>query len=80
MILNIFLNQAWCVFICFSCCGAGTAADTEYTTQIISANIELHRLETQKKVLLTLVLVSCIYFNQLSFFGREYIKKKLEII
>ncbi|XP_057289480.1 proteasome subunit beta type-7-like [Hydractinia symbiolongicarpus] len=31
------------------CCGAGTAADTEYTTQIISANIELHRLETQKK-------------------------------
>lgn len=34
----------------FSCCGAGTAADTEYTTLIISANIELHRLETQKKV------------------------------
>jgi len=31
------------------CCGAGTAADTEYTTQIISANIELHRLETGKK-------------------------------
>jgi len=31
------------------CCGAGTAADTEYTTLIISANIELHRLETQKK-------------------------------
>jgi len=31
------------------CCGAGTAADTEYTTNIISANIELHRLETQKK-------------------------------
>lgn len=31
------------------CCGAGTAADTEYTTFIISANIELHRLETGKK-------------------------------
>jgi len=31
------------------CCGAGTAADTEYTTAIISANIELHRLETGKK-------------------------------
>lgn len=30
------------------CCGAGTAADTEYTTNIISANIELHRLETGK--------------------------------
>ena len=40
----------------FSCCGAGTAADTEYTTQIISANIELHRLETQKKV--------CFYLNR----------------
>merc|ERR1719219_3245802 len=31
------------------CCGAGTAADTEYTTMIISANLELHRLETGKK-------------------------------
>lgn len=31
------------------CCGAGTAADTEYTTQIISANIQLHKLETGRK-------------------------------
>ena len=34
----------------FSCCGAGTAADTEYTTEMISAEIELHRLATGRKV------------------------------
>ncbi|XP_039269902.1 proteasome subunit beta type-7-like [Styela clava] len=28
------------------CCGAGTAADTEMTTQMISSNLELHRLDT----------------------------------
>ncbi|XP_018554681.2 proteasome subunit beta type-7 isoform X2 [Lates calcarifer] len=28
------------------CCGAGTAADTEMTTQIISSNLELHGLST----------------------------------
>ncbi|XP_070531785.1 proteasome subunit beta type-7-like [Ptychodera flava] len=28
------------------CCGAGTAADTEMTTQLISSNIELHQLST----------------------------------
>lgn len=29
-----------------SCCGAGTAADTEMTTQMISSQLELHRLNT----------------------------------
>ncbi|XP_002733045.1 proteasome subunit beta type-7-like [Saccoglossus kowalevskii] len=28
------------------CCGAGTAADTEMTTQMISSQLELHRLST----------------------------------
>ncbi|XP_068191765.1 proteasome subunit beta type-7 isoform X2 [Antennarius striatus] len=28
------------------CCGAGTAADTEMTTRIISSNLELHSLST----------------------------------
>ncbi|CAL1525912.1 unnamed protein product [Lymnaea stagnalis] len=31
------------------CCGAGTAADTEMTTQMISAELELHRLNTGRK-------------------------------
>ncbi|CAI8039016.1 Proteasome subunit beta type-7 [Geodia barretti] len=31
------------------CCGAGTAADTEYTTLQISSELELHRLETGRK-------------------------------
>ncbi|XP_061703494.1 proteasome subunit beta type-7 isoform X2 [Syngnathoides biaculeatus] len=31
------------------CCGAGTAADTEITTQIISSNLELHALSTGRR-------------------------------
>ncbi|PPQ64453.1 hypothetical protein CVT24_008463 [Panaeolus cyanescens] len=31
------------------CCGAGTAADTEFTTALISSNMELHGLETGRK-------------------------------
>lgn len=32
------------------CCGAGTAADTEMITQLISSNLELHRLNTGRIV------------------------------
>ncbi|XP_063234673.1 proteasome subunit beta type-7 [Bacillus rossius redtenbacheri] len=32
------------------CCGAGTAADTEMTTQMISSQLELHRLNTGRVV------------------------------
>ncbi|KAI8993581.1 proteasome subunit beta type-7 [Pilobolus umbonatus] len=31
------------------CCGAGTAADTEFTTNLISSQMELHRLATGRK-------------------------------
>ncbi|XP_072310181.1 proteasome subunit beta type-7 isoform X1 [Eucyclogobius newberryi] len=31
------------------CCGAGTAADTEMTTQLISSNLELHALSTGRQ-------------------------------
>jgi 20S proteasome subunit beta 2 len=31
------------------CCGAGTAADTEYTTEMVSRKLELHRLQTQRE-------------------------------
>ncbi|WAR30224.1 PSB7-like protein [Mya arenaria] len=30
------------------CCGAGTAADTEMTTQMISSQLELHKLNTAR--------------------------------
>jgi len=33
------------------CCGAGTAADTEFTTAMISSNMELHALSTGRKPL-----------------------------
>jgi len=32
------------------CCGAGTAADTEMTTQMIASQLELHRLNTNRIV------------------------------
>ncbi|KAK0525155.1 proteasome core particle subunit beta 2 [Tilletia horrida] len=31
------------------CCGAGTAADTEFITQLISSNVQLHELHTGRK-------------------------------
>ena len=31
------------------CCGAGTAADTEFTTALISSRLELHRFATGRK-------------------------------
>ncbi|OWK10675.1 PSMB7, partial [Cervus elaphus hippelaphus] len=33
-------------FSVLTCCGAGTAADTDMTTQLISSNLELHSLST----------------------------------
>eukprot|EP00731_Ephydatia_muelleri_P024863 Em0016g1134a len=38
------------------CCGAGTAADTEYTTEMISSQLELHRLSTGRKLRVTTAL------------------------
>jgi len=32
------------------CCGAGTAADTEYVTRMISSQLELHRMNTGRQV------------------------------
>lgn len=32
------------------CCGAGCAADTEYTTKMVSSQLELHRLNTGRQV------------------------------
>lgn len=34
----------------FSCCGAGTAADTSMTTKMVSSQLELHRLNTNRVV------------------------------
>ncbi|KAH8923938.1 N-terminal nucleophile aminohydrolase [Atractiella rhizophila] len=56
------------------CCGAGTAADTEFTTALISSNIHLHSLSTGRKprvvtamtmlkqMLFQSVFHSCCYF------------------
>jgi 20S proteasome subunit beta 2 len=46
------------------CCGAGTAADTEFTTALISSNIELHSLTTGRK---PRVVTAMTMFKQMLF-------------
>lgn len=48
----------------FSCCGAGTAADTVMVTALISSNLELHRLNTGRVVP---VIVACRMLKQMLF-------------
>ncbi|XP_078046019.1 proteasome beta2 subunit [Augochlora pura] len=52
------------------CCGAGTAADTEMTTQMISSQLELHRLNTGRIVP---VCTANAMIKQLLFRYRGYI-------
>lgn len=44
------LTQSHCVRVHSSCCGAGTAADTENTTNTISSQLKLLRLNTGREV------------------------------
>ncbi|KAG2185819.1 hypothetical protein INT43_002256 [Umbelopsis isabellina] len=46
------------------CCGAGTAADTEFTTNMISSQLELHRLSTGRK---TRVVTAMTLLKQMLF-------------
>lgn len=46
------------------CCGAGTAADTEFTTALISSNIELHSLTTGRQ---PRVVTAMTMFKQMLF-------------
>lgn len=50
------------------CCGAGTAADTEFTTALISSNMEMHSLSIGRKprvvtamTMLKQMLFRCVY-------------------
>uniref|UniRef100_A0AAV1T5H4 Proteasome subunit beta n=1 Tax=Peronospora matthiolae TaxID=2874970 RepID=A0AAV1T5H4_9STRA len=47
------------------CCGAGTAADTENTTALISSQLELHRLNTstQSRVVTAMTLLKRMLFQ-----------------
>lgn len=50
------------------CCGAGTAADTEFTTALISSKIELHRMATgkQPRVVTALTMLKRLLFRNAS--------------
>eukprot|EP01104_Vermistella_antarctica_P007670 TRINITY_DN1880_c0_g2_i3.p1 TRINITY_DN1880_c0_g2~~TRINITY_DN1880_c0_g2_i3.p1 ORF type:complete len:294 (+),score=88.28 TRINITY_DN1880_c0_g2_i3:39-884(+) len=47
------------------CCGAGTAADTEKTTEMISSRLELHRLATERepRVITALTMLKKMLFR-----------------
>ena len=47
------------------CCGAGTAADTEFTTALISSKLELHRFATgrQSRVVTAMTLLKQMLFK-----------------
>ncbi|RUS25449.1 proteasome subunit beta type-7 [Jimgerdemannia flammicorona] len=49
------------------CCGAGTAADTEFTTSLISSQLELHSLATgrQPRVETALTMLKQMLFNRI---------------
>uniref|UniRef100_A0A1Q3FDV3 Proteasome subunit beta n=1 Tax=Culex tarsalis TaxID=7177 RepID=A0A1Q3FDV3_CULTA len=56
------------------CCGAGTAADTEMTTNMIASNLELHRLNTGRTVP---VVVANTMLKQFLFRYQGYISAAL---
>ncbi|KAI9359570.1 nucleophile aminohydrolase [Zopfochytrium polystomum] len=47
------------------CCGAGTAADTEFTTNLISSKLELHSLQTgrQARVVTAMTMLKQMLFR-----------------
>ena len=47
--LTLFFTKIHYITESIRCCGAGTAADTEFTTALISSNMELHALQTGRK-------------------------------
>ncbi|CAG8594042.1 9649_t:CDS:2 [Ambispora leptoticha] len=48
-----------------NCCGAGTAADTKFTNDLVSSQLELHRLSTgrESRVVTALTLLKRILFK-----------------
>ena len=47
--MNLVLKQIHYLTENIRCCGAGTAADTEFTTAMISSNLEMHALSTGRQ-------------------------------
>jgi len=56
------------------CCGAGTAADTENTTEEISSHLALHRLATGRQ---SRIVTSCLMLKQKLFKYRGHISAAL---
>ncbi|KAG0238136.1 Proteasome subunit beta type-7 [Actinomortierella wolfii] len=63
------------------CCGAGTAADTEMTTSLISSQLELHRLATgrQARVVTAMTLLKQMLFKYQGHIGAALILGGVDI-
>jgi len=57
------------------CCGAGTAADTEFTTALIASKVELHRLATgkQPRIVTALTMLKRMLFRYQGYIGAALI-------
>ncbi|KAG0270441.1 Proteasome subunit beta type-7 [Actinomortierella ambigua] len=63
------------------CCGAGTAADTEMTTSLISSQLELHRLATgrQARIVTAMTLLKQMLFKYQGHIGAALILGGVDI-
>ncbi|KAG0367448.1 proteasome subunit beta type-7 [Gamsiella multidivaricata] len=63
------------------CCGAGTAADTEMTTALISSQLELHRLSTgrQARVVTAMTMLKQMLFKYQGHIGAALILGGVDI-
>ncbi|KAK3814919.1 MAG: proteasome subunit beta type-7 [Benniella sp.] len=63
------------------CCGAGTAADTEMTTNLISSQLELHRLSTgrQARVVTAMTMLKQMLFKYQGHIGAALILGGVDI-
>lgn len=61
------------------CCGAGTAADTEKTTELIASNLELLRLSTgtQSRVVTSLTMLKRMLYRSVKQIFKEYLYESL---
>ncbi|KAI9173233.1 proteasome core particle subunit beta 2 [Blastocladiella emersonii ATCC 22665] len=63
------------------CCGAGTAADTEFTTNLISSQLELHRLSTGRpaRVVTAMTLLKQMLFKHQGHIGAALILGGIDV-
>lgn len=64
------------------CCGAGTAADTEFTTDLIASQLELHRLTSgrQTRVVTALTMLKQMLYRYYTSISIAASLKKFQVL